>query len=72
MRAQRSWMPVEPDFSAERVHSALKQIASNLHLPDIRKREIEEKVRDLTLVARSELGHLGNFISEWFCLSFQI
>jgi hypothetical protein len=71
MRTQRSWMPVEPDFGAERVYAALK-LAANLHLPDFRRREIEEKVRDAALVLRTELRHLGNFIWEWFCLSFQI
>jgi hypothetical protein len=73
MREQRAWMPVEPDYyGAERVHPALKQFASNFYLPDFRKREIEQKVREVTLVARTELRHLGNFIWEWFCLSFQI
>jgi hypothetical protein len=71
MRTQRSWMPVEPDFSATRVHTALKQLAST-YLPDFRQQEIEQKVRDLTLVVRSELRHLGSFIWEWVCLSFQI
>jgi len=64
-------MPVVPDFGAARIHPALK-LASNFQLPNFRHREIEQKVRDLTLVARSELRHLANFISEWFCLSFQI
>jgi hypothetical protein len=71
MRAQRFWMPDEPDFGAERVHAALKLVA-NFHLPDFRQRDIEEKVRDMTLLVRTELRHLGSFIWEWFCLSFQI
>jgi hypothetical protein len=71
MRAQKLWMPIEPDYSAERIHPALK-LAANFHLPDFRKHAIEEKVREMTLVVRSELRHLGNFIWEWFCLSFQI
>lgn len=71
MRAQQFGMPVEPDFGAERVHAALK-LAANFHLPDFRQRDIEEKVRDVTLVLRTELRHLGSFIREWFCLSFQI
>jgi hypothetical protein len=72
MRAQRLWTPVEPDFSAERIHSALTQLAANFHLPDFRQREIEQKIRNATSVARTELRHLGDFIWEWFCLSFQI
>jgi hypothetical protein len=72
MRTQRAWIPVEPEFGTERVHAALTQLASNFHLPDFRQREIEQKVRDVTLVLRTELRHLGDFIWEWFCLSFQI
>jgi hypothetical protein len=76
MRAQRVWTPFEPDFGAKRVHPAL-QLAANFRLPDFllpdfRKQEIGQKVRDLTFVVRSELRHLWNFICEWFCLSFQI
>jgi hypothetical protein len=71
MRAQRFWMPVAPDFSEGRVYPALK-LAANFHLPDFRQRDIEEKVRDMMLLVRTEARHLGSFIWEWFCLSFQI
>jgi hypothetical protein len=71
MRAQRVWTPFEPDYSAERTHPALKLVA-NFHLPDFRTEEIGQEVRDVTLVVRTELRHLGDFIREWFCLSFQI
>jgi hypothetical protein len=73
MRAQRVWIPVEPDYGAERAHQALKLVA-NFHLPDFEAWVAgqKDKVRDWTLVARSELRHLGDFIWEWFCLSFQI
>jgi hypothetical protein len=64
-------MPVAPDFGAARIHQVLK-LDLNFHLPDFRKREIEERVRDLMLVVRSELRHLVSFIREWFSLSFQI
>jgi hypothetical protein len=73
MRAQRVWLPVEHDYSAARVHLALKR-ALSLYLPDFRKQAIEQKVRfqGFTGLVRSELGHLRSFIWEWFCLSFQI
>jgi hypothetical protein len=71
MRAQRVWIPVEPAYGAERAHPALK-LVSDFHLPDFRKWAIGQEVRDRTLVVRSELRHLGYFIREWFCLSFQI
>lgn len=73
MRAPRVWSPVEPDYSAKLLHSALK-LAPNLYLPDFRKQAIEQKVRrqDLTRFLHSELRHLGSFIREWFCITLQI
>lgn len=75
MRAQRAWGPIRLDHSAEieRVHLELKR-AANLYLAVFRKWAIERKVRyqDLADFAHSELRHVGNFISELVCVSFQI
>jgi hypothetical protein len=74
MRAQSVRRPFEPDYGAELLHPALKRAAPNLYLPDVRKQAIELKVRcqNLAQFLRSELRHLGSFIWEWFCVSFQI
>jgi hypothetical protein len=73
MRAQRAWYPVESDYGAMRLHPALKH-APTLYFPDFRKQAIEQKVRfqDFTRFARSEFGHLRDFMWEWVCVSFQI
>jgi hypothetical protein len=75
MGAQRAWGPVGPDHRAEieRVHLQLKR-AAELYLPEFREWAIERKVRFQTLTSfvHSELRHLGSFISELVCVSFQI
>jgi hypothetical protein len=75
MRAQRAWGPIGPDFSAE-IEGVRLQLkgAANSYLPQFRQWAIERKVRyqDSTSFVHSELRHLGSFISELVCVSFQI
>jgi hypothetical protein len=73
MRAQGVQRPFEPDYSTGLLHPEFKS-AANLYLADFRKQATEQKVRWLkkTRFLRSELRHVGSFISELFCISFQI
>jgi hypothetical protein len=87
MRAQSVRRPFEPDYGAELFHPTLKRAAPvlellhpavkrapTLSLPDFRKQANELKLRcqNQAQFLRSELRHLGSFIWEWFCVSFQI
>jgi hypothetical protein len=72
MRTQSVWRPVGPDHGAEieRLHLKLK-LAADLYPPEFLRWAIEQKVRcqNSLRFLRSELRHLGSFISEWFCVS---
>jgi hypothetical protein len=75
MRAQNAWSPVGPDHGAEIERLLLRlKLAAGADRPEFRKWAIEQEVRcqNSLRFAHSELRHLGSFICEWFCVSFQI
>jgi hypothetical protein len=75
MRAQGVWRPVGPDHVAEIERLLLKlKLAAGADRPEFRKWAIEQKIRwqNSARFTRSELPHLRSFISEWFCVCFQI
>jgi hypothetical protein len=75
MRAQGVWRPVGPVDGAEIERLLLKlKLAAGADRREFRKWAVEQKVRcqNSLRFVHSELPHLRSFISEWFCVSFQI